>query len=59
MDSVDTAGISTFEAGQMLQFSAGQQVVGITKANPAVVTVTGHGFATGDVVCFRRIVSAL
>jgi hypothetical protein len=55
MDSVDSNGFTTFEAGQMLQFGASQQVVGITKANPAVVTVTGHGYSTGDVVVFNGL----
>ena len=49
-DTVIANGISTFAAGSLLQYGASQQVVSITKANPAVVTVTGHGYATGDVV---------
>lgn len=55
MDSVDSNGISTFEAGQMLQFGSSQQVVSITKADPAVVTVTAHGYSTGDVVVFNGL----
>ena len=51
-DSVDANGISTFDAGLMLQYEAAQQVVGITKADPAEVTVTAHGYSTGDVVVF-------
>jgi hypothetical protein len=54
-DTVDTLGISTFTAGQMLQYGATQVVGGITKANPAIVTVTGHGFASGDVVIFQNL----
>lgn len=54
-DSVDANGISTFAAGQMLQFGARQQVVSITKADPAVVTVTGHGYSSGDVVVFQGL----
>jgi hypothetical protein len=53
--NVTANGISTFAAGQMLQFGTRQQVVGITKANPAVVTVTGHGYSTGDVVMFQGL----
>lgn len=49
-DIVTSAGISTFAAGQLLQYGPQLQISGITKANPAVVTVTGHGFQTGDVV---------
>jgi hypothetical protein len=54
-NSITAAGISTFAAGQMLQYGARQQVVGITKANPAVVTVTGHGYVSGDVVTFQGL----
>ncbi len=49
------AGISTFAAGLALQYGARQQVVSITKASPAVVTVTGHGYASGDVVTFQGL----
>jgi hypothetical protein len=54
-DSVIANGISTFSAGLLLQYGARQQVVTITKANPAVVTVTGHGYSTGDVVVFQGL----
>ncbi len=54
-NSTSTNGISTFAAGQLLQYGATQQVVAITKANPAVVTVTGHGYVTGDVVIFQGL----
>lgn len=50
-----SGGISTFAAGQLLQYGATQQVVSITKANPAVVTVTGHGYQSGDVVTFQGL----
>lgn len=50
-----TGGISTFSAGQLLQFGPRQQVVSITKASSAVVTVTGHGYSTGDVVMFQGL----
>lgn len=55
MDSVDANGISTFDAGLMLQYGPTQQVVGITKADPASVTVTGHGYSTGDIVTFQGL----
>jgi hypothetical protein len=53
--NVTSAGISTFSAGQALQFGAAQTVGVITKANPAVVTVTAHGYASGDVVIFEGL----
>lgn len=54
-DTVDTNGITTFSAGLLLQYGASQTVGGITKANPAIVTVTGHGYASGDVVIFQNL----
>lgn len=51
-DNITSGGFETFNAGLSLQFGAAQQVVSITKADPAVVTVTGHGYSTGDVVVF-------
>jgi len=54
-DTVDLNGISTFSAGQMLQYGASQSVGGITKASPAVVTVTAHGYSSGDVVVFANL----
>lgn len=54
-DSVEANGIYTFEANASLQFEARKQVVSITKADPAVVTVTGHGYTTGDVVLFQGL----
>ena len=56
-DSVIANGISSFDAGQMLQFGAAQQVVSSTKADPASFEVTGHGYATGDVVMFQGLYS--
>lgn len=53
--SIILNGISTFAAGQLLQFGAKQQVVSITKASPAVVTATAHGYTTGDVVLFSGL----
>lgn len=54
-DNITANGFSTFEAGQLLQYGAQKQVVGITKASPAVVTVTGHGYSTGDIVIFQGL----
>lgn len=55
-DSVTANGISTFAAGQLLQFGATQNVSTITKANPAVVTASAsHGLASGDVVIFSNL----
>jgi hypothetical protein len=42
-------GFSTFSASTPV-LGAAQQIVSISTASPAVVTVTGHGFVTGDVV---------
>ncbi len=55
-DDVTTNGISTFAAGQLLQFGATLAISGITKASPAVVTTTtNHGYASGDVVVFQGL----
>jgi hypothetical protein len=54
-NATTTNGITTFAAGQALQYGASQQVVSITKANPAIVTVTGHGYSSGDVVIFQGL----
>ena len=55
-DIVIANGISTFAAGQLLQYGATQAVSTITKASPAVVTsVSAHGLASGDVVIFENI----
>ncbi|CAB4164621.1 hypothetical protein UFOVP816_53 [uncultured Caudovirales phage] len=48
-------GVNTFAAGLALQYGAKKQVVSITKASPAVVTVTGHGYSSGDVVVFQGL----
>lgn len=55
--NVISNGISTFSAGQMLQFGPRQQVVASTKANPASFQVTGHGYTSGDVVIFQGLYS--
>lgn len=55
-DVVIANGISTFEAGQLLQFGPSLQVASITKASPAVVTTgSAHGLASGDVVVFQGL----
>ncbi len=54
-DTVDTNGISTFAAGLSFQYGATQTVGGITKADPAIVTVTAHGYTSGDVVIFQNL----
>jgi len=54
--NVATGGISTFSAGQMIQFGSTLTVSSITKASPAVVTTsTNHGYASGDVVLFEGL----
>ena len=60
-DTIQTNGISTFQAGLMLQYGPVYQHTGstdfsITAANPAVVTTTtAHGLQTGDVVIFSNL----
>lgn len=58
-DVVTSAGISTFQAGQLLQYGAAQNVSTITKASPAVVTSSSaHGLASGDVVIFQNLIQS-
>ena len=54
-DTVVANGISTFSAGQLLQFGARQQIIGATKASPIVFNVTAHGYQVGDVVIFEGL----
>lgn len=55
-DTVVANGISTFAAGQLLQFGPTLQVASITKASPAVVTsAANHGLTSGDVVVFQGL----
>lgn len=49
-DTVDLNGITTFSAGQLLQYGPTLTVTDITKAAAAQVTVTAHGLTSGDVV---------
>lgn len=53
--NVAVGGISTFAAGQLLQYAASKQVIGITKASAASVNVTAHGYKSGDVVVFNGL----
>src|SRR6185503_8323386 len=48
-------GISTFSAGLALQYGAPVQVVSVSKASPASIVATAHGFVTGDVVTFNGL----
>jgi hypothetical protein len=55
-DTVDTNGITTFSAGQLLQFGTTLTVTDITKASPAAVTTSAaHGYASGDVVILEGL----
>ncbi len=55
-DTVVANGISTFAAGQLLQFGPTLAISGITKASPAIVTTTTpHGLTSGDVVIFQGL----
>jgi hypothetical protein len=60
-DVVSTNGISSFQAGTLLQYGPVYQHTGstdfsITGANPAVVTTTtAHGLQTGDVITFSNL----
>lgn len=54
--NITANGISTFSAGQLLQYGPTLQVASITKANPAVVTTgSNHGLTSGDVVVFQGL----
>jgi len=54
-DTIQTNGISSFQAGLALQFGPTQQVVSATAANPTVFTVTAHGYNVGDTVIFQGL----
>jgi hypothetical protein len=54
-DTIASSGISTFSAGLSLQYGPSQQIVSATAANPAVFTVTGHGYQVGDTVVFNGL----
>ncbi len=56
MDAVIANGISTFEAGQLLQYGPTLAISGITKASAGVVTTTtNHNLKSGDVVQFQGL----
>ncbi len=55
-DTVIANGISTFAAGQLLQYGPTLAISGITKASAGVVTTTtNHGLTSGDVVVFQGL----
>lgn len=54
-DYITSNGISTFSAGQLLQYGARKQIIGATAANPIVFNVTAHGYKVGDVVVFQGL----
>lgn len=55
-DTVAVGGISTFAAGQLLQYGPTLQVATLSTASPAsVVTATNHNLASGDVVVFNGL----
>lgn len=47
--------INAFSGGLLLQFGPSQQIVSATAANPAVFTVTGHGYQVGDTVLLEGL----
>lgn len=57
-DLVLTNGISAFSGGLELQYGATQQIIGITKASPARVNVTAHGYSVGDTVIMQGLALA-
>ncbi len=54
-DTVTANGISTFSAGQLLQFGATKQIVASTKGTTTSFQVTAHGYKVGDVVLFEGL----
>ncbi len=54
-DSVAVNGISTLASTSVFLTGPSKQVVAITKANPAQVTVTAHGYSVGDTVTFSGL----
>jgi hypothetical protein len=55
VNSAASPGINAFTGGQILQFGPSQQIVSATAANPAVFTVTAHGYAVGDTVVMEGL----
>jgi len=54
-DVVTANGVSTFSAGQLLQYGPKIQIVSATAANPIVFTVAANTFVVGDVVIFEGL----
>jgi hypothetical protein len=54
-DTIQTNGISAFQAGQLLQYGPTKQIIGATAANPVVFNVTAHGYQVGDTVVFEGL----
>jgi hypothetical protein len=54
-NSAANPGINAFSGGLSQQFGPAQQIVSATAANPAVFTVTAHGYQVGDTVIFRGL----
>lgn len=55
-DRVIANGISTFSAGQLLQYGSTLTVSDVSKASPASITTsTAHGYASGDVVILEGL----
>lgn len=50
-----TSGITTFSAGQLLQYGPKIQIVSATAANPIVFTVSANTYNVGDVVVFEGL----
>lgn len=50
--------INPFYAGLSLQYGPTQQIIGITKASPARVNVTAHGYSVGDTVVMQGLALA-
>lgn len=55
VDSVASLGISTFAAGQLLQFGPQLQIASTTKATNTITTASAHGLSTGDVVILEGL----
>ena len=60
-DVVATGGISTFNAGQLLQYGPTQTlgasggIVGTSTTTTTITTTTAHGLSTGNVVIFQNL----
>ncbi len=57
-DIITSNGFSTFSAGISLQYGPTQQIVGISKATPARVNVTAHGYSVGDTIIMQGLALA-